>query len=298
MGWSDNVGEDFSYSVNVNVGWYNNNIIEGNFTNEMNWKPWEPNQPGPSDKGTWGYDYLGMFKTQEEIDNYIAETGITSILGIAAADLRPGMLYYRDVRGDWDPETRTFGPKDGVVNENDRIQLKKPAKGPQGFSSAIRLGYKGLSLSTVLSVNWGGYREIGSAKSPFDSDKITGNYQNRPAFWANMYDPVLNPTGTIPNLSQAIDGGTQGSEGGINTVSSKFWKVSSFSLLMRNINLSYTLPKSLTEKLGVSSFRLNLVAINPFILFNPYKDYGYSPYGSYDSYPVLKTYSLGVNLGF
>ncbi|MEN3323133.1 SusC/RagA family TonB-linked outer membrane protein [Mariniflexile soesokkakense] len=298
VGWSDSVGKDFDYAVTVISGWYNNNIIEGNFTNERNWRPWESNQPGASDIGTWGYDYLGMFKTQADIDAYVSETGITSILGIAAANLKPGMLYYRDVRGDWDPETRTFGPKDGVVNENDRIQLNKPAKGPQGFSTAIKLGYKGLSLNTVLSVNWGGYREVGSAKTPFTSNLITGNYQNRPAFWSNMYHEELNPSGTIPNLSREINGGTQGSEGGINTVSSKFWQVSSFSLLMRNINLSYALPKSLTEKVGVSSFRLNLVAMNPFILFNPYKDYGLSPYGGYDSYPVLKTYSLGVNIGF
>lgn len=299
LGWSDRVGRDFSYGVNVNVGWYQNNIIEGNFTNPINWKPWEPNQPGSSDRGVWGYDYAGMFKSQTEIDEYIDETGVTSIFGISAANLKPGMLYYRDVRGDWDPETKTFGPKDGIINENDRIQLKKPAKGPQGFSSTVRLGYKQLSLNTVLSVNWGGYREVsGKAKSRLGSDVITSNYENRPAFWANMYDPDLNPSGTIPNLSQSINGGTPGSEGGINTVRSEFWRVSSFSLLMRNINLSYALPKPLTEKMGVSSFRLNLVAMNPFILFNPYKEYGLSPYGSYDSYPVLKTYSLGVNIGF
>ncbi len=113
-----------------------------------------------------------------------------------------------------------------------------------------------------------------------------------------MYEPFLNPNGDIPNLSRGINQGVQDSDGGINTVSSKFWQVSSFSLLMRNINLSYALPKTITEKIGLNSFKLNLVAINPFILFNPYKDYGLSPYGSYNNYPVLKTYSLGVNVGF
>ncbi|WMI66226.1 SusC/RagA family TonB-linked outer membrane protein [Aestuariibaculum sp. YM273] len=298
LAWSDDVGDDFTYGVNFNIGWYNNKIIEGNFTNEDNWYPWQTNQPGPSDRGTWGYDYLGMFKSQEDIDNYIAESGVTQILGISAANLKPGMLYYRDVRGEWDPETKTFGPKDGIVNQWDQIQLRKRAKGPQGFASTIRLGYKGISLNTVLSVNWGGYREVGSAKSPLNSGLITGNYENRPAFWGRMYDPVLNPNGDIPNLSRGINQGVQDSDGGINTVSSKFWQVSSFSLLMRNINLSYALPKTITEKIGLNSFKLNLVAINPFILFNPYKDYGLSPYGSYNNYPVLKTYSLGVNVGF
>ncbi|KJD34358.1 hypothetical protein PK35_00675 [Tamlana nanhaiensis] len=290
LGWSDNIGSDFSYSARFNMGWYNNNIIKGNFTDESNWKPWETNRPGPSDRGAWGYDYVGMFKTQDEIDNYISETGITSILGVPANELRPGMLYYRDVRGDWDPETRTFLPKDGVVNENDQIQLKKRQRGPQGFSSIFNVGYKGFKLNTVISVNWGGYREVGGAKSVLNSEKITANYENRPAFWANMYDPELNPSGTIPNLTKRNQN--------INTVSSKFWQVSSFSLVMRNINLSYAVPKTLTDKLGVRSFRLNLVGINPFILYNPYKDYGLSPYGGYDSYPVLRTFSLGVNVGF
>lgn len=298
LGWSDDIGEDFSYGVNLNIGWYNNNIIQGNFTNPQNWRPWETNQPGRSDRGTWGYDYQGMFKTQADIDSYIAETGVTQILGITAANLRPGMLYYKDVRGAWDFATRTFAEKDGIIDENDQILLKKAPKGPQGFASTWSFKYKGLSLQTVLTVNWGGYREVGNAKTPFDSNLITGNYQNRPAFWANMYDEVLNPTGTIPNLSREINRGIGQSEGGINTVSSEFWQVSSFSLLMRNINLSYSLPKQLTEKVGVSSFKMNLVAINPFILFNPYKDYGLSPYNSYNNYPVLKTYSLGINIGF
>lgn len=298
IGWSDTIGQDFSYGVNFNIGWYQNNIIQGNFSNENYWRPWETNQPGSSDRGVWGYDYLGMFKSQEDIDNYLSESGVTQILGIAAANLRPGMLYYRDVRGDWDPETKTFGPKDGIINENDQIQLQKPAKGPRGFSAPIRLRYKQLSLNTVLTVGWGSYREVGSAKKPYDSDLITGNYQNRPAFWANMYDDQLNPSGTIPNLARAINGGIGSSDGGINTVSSRFWEVSSFSLVMRNINLSYSFPKTVTEKLGIRTFRLNVVGINPFILFNPYKKFGLSPYGGYNSYPVLRKYSLGVNIGF
>lgn len=297
IGWSDNIGDDFSYAVNINTSWSNFELIKGNFANPDFWYPWQPNQPGQS-RGVWGYDYQGMFKTQEDIDNYIAETGITKVFDIDADQLQPGMLYYRDVRGEWDPETRTFAEKDGVIDQFDQIQLQKPARGPQGFNSAIRMSYKGISFSTVLTVNWGGYQEIGRAKDAFDSFVIGGNYENRPSFWANMYHPILNPTGNIPNLSSSINAGSPNSEGGINTVSSKFWQVNSFSLVMRNINLGYTIPKKISEKMGVDSFRLNLVAINPFILYNPYKEFGLSPSGSYDSYPNLRTFSLGVNVGF
>ncbi|MDO3695293.1 SusC/RagA family TonB-linked outer membrane protein [Wenyingzhuangia sp. chi5] len=298
ISWDDKVGADFSYGVTLNTSWNRTKLIQGNFDNEDYWYPWTTKRPGYNDRGTWGYDNLGMFKTQDDIDNYIAETGITKVFDIEADKLKPGMLYYRDIRGPWDPETKTFAPKDGIINEFDKVQLIKRAKGPQGFSSAIRLAYKGLSLRTVLSVNWGGYREVGSAKDPFDSYLIGGNYENRPAFWANMYHPTLNPNGNIPNLLSRVNRSVGNSEGGINTVRSNFWRVSSFNLLMRNINLSYTIPKKYVEKAGISTCRVNLVAMNPFILYNPYKDYGLTPYGSYNNYPVLSTYSLGINIGF
>ena len=297
ISWDDTIGDDFSYGVNLNTGWSRYELIKGNFANPDFWFPWQSKQPG-GDRGVWGYDNLGMFKTQDDIDKYIAETGVTKVFDIDSDQLKPGMLYYRDVRGAWDPETRTFAEKDGVIDQYDQIQLQKPARGPQGFSSVIKMSYKGLSLSTVLTANWGGYREIGRAKDSFDSYVIGGNYENRPAFWADMYHPVLNPTGSIPNLSESINRGSPNSEGGINTVSSKFWQVSSFSLVMRNINVGYTIPKKITDKMGISAFRFNFVAINPFILYNPYKKFGLPPTGSYDSYPNLRTFSLGVNVGF
>lgn len=291
LGWSDNVGKDFSYGANFNIGWSNNKLIKGDFADTPYFRPWE-NKPGQStDIGTWGYDYVGMFKTQADIDNYIADTGITQILGKTVSQLKPGMLYYRDVRGAWDPATGTFAEKDGIVDVNDQVQLKKRSKGPTGFSSTFRLAYKQFSLNTVLSVDWGGYNLVsGTARNRIARDRIVQNAENRPAFWANMYDEVLNPTGTIPNM--------HGNNSSINMVPSEFWEVSSLRMNIRNINLSYSLPKNIAEKLSVSSFKLNLVAINPFILFNPYKDYGLPPDGTYDRYPILKTYSLGLSVGF
>lgn len=291
LGWQDTIGEDFRYGATFNIGWNNNKVITGDFKDDENRKPWD-SQPGESiDKGTWGYDYIGMFKTQGEIDAYLAETGITEILGKSADDLRPGMLYYKDVRGDWDSETQTFGEPNGIVDENDQVQLKKPAKGPQGFSSILKFGYKRFSINTVLSVGWGGYSDVsGTARSRMSRDRIYQNAENRPAFWANMYDPDLNPTGTIPNMAK--------NNSGINMVTSDFWEVDSFRMSIRNINLSYSLPSDIARKLKLNSFKFNLVAINPFIINNPYKTYGLPPSGDYARFPVLKTYSLGVKVGF
>jgi hypothetical protein len=64
---------------------------------------------------------------------------------------------------------------------------------------------------------------------------------------------------------------------------------------MRNANISYTLPASLTNRISVSNVRVFLQGTNVFNFFNPYsyKNYG----GAYDSYPTLRTLSFGLNVG-
>lgn len=297
VSWNDTLGEDFRYGVTINTGFGSNKIIEGNFT-PGNKKPWEAREGESSDLGVWGYDYAGMFRSYEEIDAYVARTGVTDIFGKVydadptQSDIRPGMLYYNDVRGEFDPETGTFGEKDGIITEDDQIQLRKPNNWvPTGFSSIFNFAYKNFSLNTVISTSWGGYNMVGNtATKSYNRDRIFQNWENRPAFWGNMFDPDLNPTGTIPNLAN--------NNSSINNRPSEFWAVDNFVVNIRNINLNYSLPKNITEKLNVSSVKLNLVAINPFIITNPYSDYGLSPSGDFDSYPVLKTYSIGLNVGF
>ncbi|WNH11460.1 SusC/RagA family TonB-linked outer membrane protein [Thalassobellus suaedae] len=297
IGWKDVIGKDFNYGITLLTGWSDNKIIKGDF-NPESVKPWDIQEGKSTNIGTWGYDNLGMFKTYEEIDNYVSETGVTDIFGYVydadptQSDLKPGMLYYRDVRGEWDPETKTFAEADGVITEDDQVQLKKPAKWvPTGFSSIINLSYKNFNLNTVVGVSWGGYRTVnGTATKYMNRDRIYQNWENRPEFWSNMYDLNLNPNGTIPNLAK--------NNGNINNRTSDFWAVNNFAMNIRNVNLNYSFSKKILDKLKINSLRLNVVAINPFIIVNPYKDWGLGPDGNFNEFPVLKTYSLGLNVGF
>ncbi len=69
-------------------------------------------------------DYLGMFKNQEDIDNYVKSYNITSLFGYTPDKLRPGMFYYRDIRGQQQADGSFTGP-DGVIDGNDLIRLSK-----------------------------------------------------------------------------------------------------------------------------------------------------------------------------
>src|SRR5690606_33180128 len=131
----------------------------------------------------------------------------------------------------------------------------------------------------------GGWAEIGSGERKKLNNDITRVFDNRPVIWNDIYDPELNPTGTMPNPNW----------GDIYNRSSNFWKVSSFRMRMTSFNLNYTLPTRLVESMKVSNARVYFSAMNPMGLYHAY-NYR-DTYGTgWDAYPNLKTFSFGLNL--
>jgi len=288
LGWNDKVGRDFRYGLDVRFGWSDNKVIQMNFNDNDIMYPWNA-QPGKSsDNGKWGLDYLGMFKNQAEIDAYVQQYNIVSVNpknnsnAVLAKDLKPGMLYYRDVRGALQADG-SFAPADGIIDGNDLIQLSKKADSHYGFGFTLKAGYKGFNFDAVISGSFGGWSEIDARKKL--NNTISRTYQSLPAIWGNIYDPEINPAGTMPNPNfEDIS---------LSPVS-KFWEVSSFRMAMRNFNINYTIPQKYLQNIGISNARISFTGLNPITFFNPYtyRD----PSIAYNAYPNLKTYSLGVNL--
>ncbi|MBD8488581.1 SusC/RagA family TonB-linked outer membrane protein [Echinicola sp. CAU 1574] len=281
LGWSDSKGA-FRYGIDMRYGRANNKVIVGNFNDIDALYPWRPSSGQPTDLGTWGYDYLGMFKTQSDIDAYVEQYDIQQVFGTVADQLKPGMLYYRDIRGPLQADGTFAGP-DGIIDENDQIQLEKP-NASQGIGTTLKLGYKGFNLNAVISTQWGGWYEYDARKAMHQN--ISRTYQSVPSYWGDIYDLDLNPNGEFPNPYWSDISLTPRSE---------FWRINSFRMFIRNINVSYSIPKHIAEKLKISNARAFLTVLNPVSFYNPY-GYKSSVGGAWDSYPVLRTYSLGLNL--
>nr|WP_294930211.1 SusC/RagA family TonB-linked outer membrane protein [uncultured Flavobacterium sp.] len=291
VGWNDKIGQDISYGIDMRFGWSDNKAIKGNYNNEDILKPWNKKPGESSDNGIWGYDYIGMFKNQEDIDKYVAQYNITAVKNIngdksyTPSQLRPGMLYYRDVRGAYLGDGQ-FAAPDGIIDVNDQVRLSRKSDSHYGLGSTLRFAYKSFSFNTVINASFGGYSSIGGdARKAFKS-KIPQIVDNTVSIWNNIYDPTLNPNGNMPNPAYVE----------INSVDSDFWEVNSFRIACRNITLSYALPQGALKAMNLSSCKLNFVALNPFNLYNPYSFQ--EPNGSYLDYPTLRTLSLGLNVGF
>jgi hypothetical protein len=73
-------------------------------------------------------------------------------------------------------------------------------------------------------------------------------------------------------------------------------------LRLKNIRVSYTLPRSLTQKVFISNASIylsgeNLLTFTKLMFFDP-EAFAGRWYGAGDAYPLSKTVSLGLNLNF
>jgi len=276
--WNDNIGKNFSYNITANFNWADNKVLKSDVAKGNIGTFLDPTGRS-QDMGYFGYRNLGMFRTQQDIDSYVSQYSITKMLGYTPDKLRPGMLYYQDIRGPQDVSTGKYAGPDGVIDANDQDWLTSKQDNHYGLGLNWGVSYKTISLSVVMGVSWGGISTVdGNARKKGEV------YTNRPAFWSDHWTPETpNATYPSPYFTSTYD------------LSTDFWWRSSTSLRVSNLNLSYALPTRLAKKAGMNSARIYVVGINPVNFFNPY-DYKDNANGSYDTYPQLRSWVIGLNL--
>jgi len=313
LGWRDNIGKDIKYYVKLNTGYSDNKIITYPFTNASTRALDDivPNER--SDRGLWGYECIGMFRSYQEIAEYFAENNLVTYMGSTQADIHPGMLIYRDVRGSQKSDGTYYEPGDpndpegNKIDANDRIKISNRSSNIYGFTLNFGGEYKSLSLSAQLGASWGSYTMIPTQAISNKSVVSTASgydvmqYTNLPSFWTDnmfVYQDVLDAKGNVvaeqnldakyPNLRFAS----------INSVTSTFWKVSNTNVMLRNITLAYSLPKQWIKTLGIESCRINITGQNIMDFYNPYPDKFMSQNSSFSTYPTLRKFTMGLNVSF
>ena len=294
--WRDRIGKDFKYKIGINTGYSDNKVLMMDFEEEYLYR--QITKGDRSDIGTWGMQCMGMFRSFQDIEEYFNTYHITDYMGLTKDEVRPGMLIYKDVRGAQQPDG-TYATPDGIVDkDNDQVHLSNRSN-PWGFTTNLSAEWKGISIAAQLSASWGGYSIIpGQALKPGKSIE----YTNMPSFWKpdnvyvynDIYDAFgnllmpQNREGSLPNLKYSD----------INAVTSSFWRVNGTRVSLNRITLAYALPKHWIKKVGLSSCRFNITGQNLLSLYNPYPDHFMDPQCSYGSYPRLRKFTIGVNVGF
>ena len=238
-----------------------------------------------------------MFRNQAEIDKFVADNNITQYMGYKPEQIKPGMLIYRDVRGEQNLDGSYKGA-DGIVDDKDMIQLSKRKSNPYGMSLILGGSWKGISLNANISSSWGGYSTYAGGSYIFMNENSLDG-ANLPIYWKDMFVPedVVDDAGNVV-AKQNLAAKYPNMKYSMNNEASSFWKVSSFRMYVRNLSLGYTLPKEWLSKVGISSCKINLSGTNLFSFFNPYPEHYTDPLTGYGTFPALRSWTVGLNLSF
>jgi len=270
LGHRNRIGE-FSYNFNANFSIIKNKVLTLGLADVTQ-------DNGLVGNGTYfigypmniyyGYKTDGVFLDQNDISSWANQSAI-------ANNSKVGDIRYVDIDGD------------GKVTSKDRVVLgSRIPKYTYGFT--IGCDWKGFDFSTQIQgvADVKGYLD-GYAGYAFYGYGSIQRWQADGFF--NPDKPTRYPK--YPRL-EIIQNSSN------NTLTSDFWVRNASYFRVKNIQFGYTIPKSITNALGILGARLYVQSENPFT-FHHYPK-GWDPEintsGSY--YPILKTYTFGVNLNF
>lgn len=169
----------------------------------------------------------------------------------------------------------------GVINEDDRVIVgKSDPKFYGGISS--RMSFKNFTLNAVFNYSYGA-KAVGSL---YEGLMSSTGYSAAHKDLLDRWTPENTDT-NIPRVTydNSIRFGTGETSWGVQDAS--FFRLAT-------LTLSYDLPKSLIQKVGLSNFRIYTTGNNLFCL-TKYK--GYDPENG-DWYPTAKMFVFGLNFSF
>lgn len=286
VSWRDKVG-DFSYGVKFVLS--DNKRKVTRYPNENGiYSQW---YAGKMSGELWGYETIGIAKTQEEMDKHLASlpNGGQTIGSQWAA----GDIMYKDLNNDGkiDAGSSTLGdPGDKKIIGNSTPRYR--------FGLTLDGSWKGFDLSLFFQ---------GVAKRDY---LLAGPY-----FWGakngqwhsvgfdyhwDFFRPEGDPLGANVDSyypRPLFD------QGGKNQQDQTRYLQNAAYLRLKNLQLGYTFPKAWVNKIGLQHLRLYFSGDNLFTVTGLHGYYDPEALGDIGDkmgkvYPLSRTYSVGMNINF
>lgn len=185
------------------------------------------------------------------------------------ANAQPGDIKYVDVDGD------------GNITDNDRIRSKNGNIPQIVYGLSMGVEWKGIELSML----WTGQAKVEQMIVPYSYNLDKTFYKNR------SISAEETPNSKYPRAFDKDDYE--------NTRQSDFWLYDASFIRLKNVELAYSFPKAVTDKLKIQNLRLMLTGTN-LLTFDKVKiqDPESSATSTGQAYPQARTYTFGVNVSF
>jgi TonB-dependent starch-binding outer membrane protein SusC len=264
LGYNAKPGSPLSYRVGINGGYAQNKVV---FLDEIPGAPDYQLQEGKPINSYLVYKSAGVFKDQAEIDaNKINYSGVTG-------KLIPGDMKFEDINGD------------GKITGDDQTRLNQNDVPTFNFGANLDLKYKGFDLGLLFQGARGASIRV-QTESGDIGNFLKYSYDNR---WS-----IDNPSSEHPRLASRGDTYYTGGNYGNNT----YYLFSKDYIRLKNLELGYTLPQNLLEKVHLGNARvyvngLNLMTFTKQKVFDPEAT---ATSGVY--YPQSRVLNAGLSVTF
>lgn len=249
---------DFEWGVTGNMTYANNEVV---YMDEAVKTPeWQKATGHPID-GMVMYNALGIYQTQAEID-------ATPHL----AGTKPGDLIYQDTNGD------------KKITWDDAIRIDKSTTPKWIFGLTLNGSWKGLDMNVFFQ----GQADAEQLVMPA-MNMPTDFYEGR---WMETNTAEQNANAKWPRAfmkAAAVDNR--------NSQTSTWWLRDASFVRLKSMEVGYTFPKMLIQKIGLEKLRIfangnNLFTIDSMKIFDPEMTAGIK------GYPIQRTLTFGANVTF
>jgi len=289
IGWSDHIGE-LGYSVRGVLSDDQQRITRyPNDTYDLN--KWYTDEKWGD---IWGYTTIGIAKTQAEMDAHLANVSQT----IIGSNWGAGDIMYADLNGDG----KIDGGNNLLSNSGDKTIIGNNSPRYR-FSLDLAADYKGFDARVFLQ---GVAKRDYMPNGPYFWGATGGMWQS--AGFTTHMDFYRDETSNMVQAGIA-DVNTDSyypkpyfNTGKNQQTQSRYLQNAAY-LRVKNIQLGYTLPQSVTSKLKLSNVRFYVSGENLFTVtnlsevFDP-ETIALSGWNDGKTYPLSKVYSFGINVNF
>ena len=214
----------------------------------------------------FGYKTAGFFNSEQEVKDWYDQSAL-------GGTPKPGDFKYKDMNGD------------GIINEKDQVPIGDPEIPEWTFGGSFNFQYK---KSFDFSMMWQG---VAGRSVSLGGQSIWETYNfnewHKEAWSQDRFDkgmkityPRLDPSSTIDKLP------------------SDFWCVDGSYIRLKNIELGYTLPAKISNRIKASSVRFYVNGLN-LLTFDRFPVKYQDPEQNNELlYPVFKAYNVGLNVTF
>lgn len=258
------IGQDLHLTVRGNFTYARNMIVD---QDQPDYKYLYMNRTGQARYQTFGLVAAGLFRDQADIDAWPKQS---------FGDVEPGDIKYLDLNGD------------GVVDSYDVKPIGYTAIPEIVYGFGFSLQWKAFDFSAF-------FQGVGHVSFSTRTDQTLG-FNARNSREANLFSDVYDNYWTPERLDAKYPRLYIGTNNN-NNQTSTFWMANGRYMRLKNLEIGYTLPKRISQKMAMQNMRVYLSGVNLFT-FSPFKLWDPDLQTGATNYPNNRIINIGLTIGF